>query len=150
MQDPAVTPVAPTEYAPLWRRLAAGAYDLLPLAAILMIATALVFPITRAGIAPGTLWFQAYLVLVVFAYYGISWRRGGQTIGMRTWRLRAVADDGAALSWRQIMLRFAVALVSLGTLGAGFVAALFDPRRRTWHDVAAGTVVVVVPRGSSR
>ena len=54
-----------------------------------MIATALVFLATRRGIAPGTLWYQAYLLAVAFAYYGISWRLGGQTIGMKAWRLRA-------------------------------------------------------------
>ena len=132
--------------APPWRRIAAGLYDLLPLAAILMIATALLLPLTRAGIAPGTGWYRAYLMLVAFAYYGFSWRRGGQTIGMKAWRLRLHADAGGALAWPRVALRFAVALVSIAVAGAGLFAALFDARRRMWHDLAAGTCVVLEPK----
>ena len=136
---------APPAPASPWRRIAAGAYDLLPLAAILMIATALLLPFTRGGIAPGTHWYRAWLLLVAFAYYGISWRRGGRTIGMKAWRLQLVTDDGAALSWPQAALRFAFALVSVAALGAGVFAAFFDARRRMWHDAAAGTSVVLLP-----
>jgi uncharacterized RDD family membrane protein YckC len=137
-------------YASPWRRLAAGLYDLLPLAAILMIATALVFPFTQSGIAPGTLWYQLMLVLVAFAYYGVSWRRGGQTIGMKAWRLRALPEAGGAMTWSQVALRFVIAVVAIATFGAGLFAAFFDVRRRMWHDVAAGTIVVLLPKRSAQ
>jgi uncharacterized RDD family membrane protein YckC len=137
-------------HASLLRRVAAGAYDLLPLVALWMIATALVLPLTGgAGVtpqSPGYRAYQAWLLAVAFAYYGVSWRHGGQTIGMRAWRLRVVRDDGGPLGWRAVVVRFAVALLSLATLGAGVFAALFDARRRMWHDVAAGTEVVLVPK----
>ena len=97
-------------------------------------------------IAPGTQWYRAWLLLVAFAYYGVSWRLGGQTIGMKAWRLRVVPDAGVALSWPRAALRFAVAVVSVAALGAGVFAAWFDPRRRMWHDLAAGTSVVLEPK----
>jgi len=61
---------------------------------------------------------------------------------MRAWRLRVVRVDGAALRWPQALLRFGVALVSLAALGIGFVWMLFDPQKRTWHDIAANTLLV--------
>lgn len=133
-------------YASPWRRIAAGLYDLLPLVAILMIATLAVVAVHGERIPSGTAWYRAYLVAVAFAYYGISWKRGGQTIGMKAWRLRMAPESGGAMRWPQVALRFAVALVSVGAFGAGVFAAWFDPRRRMWHDVAAGTVVVVLPK----
>lgn len=143
--DPAS--VTPQEPAGILRRLAAGVYDLLPLAAILMLAAALVLPLTGGrGVPPGTLWFQLYLLAVAFAYYGLSWRRGGQTIGMKAWRIRVTREDGTPPTWGDVAVRFAIALVGTAALGVGLLAALFDPRRRMWHDVAAGTLVLRVPR----
>src|SRR5690606_41442182 len=63
---------------------------------------------------------QVALLAVTAGYFVISWRRGGQTIGMRAWRIRIVATEGGALPWSRALLRFAVALVSLGALGLGF------------------------------
>lgn len=141
------TEAAPAfDYAPLWRRLAAGLYDLFPLAGVVMVGTALLLLLTQRGIEPGTWWYQAYLVLLAFAYYGYSWRRGGATIGMKAWRLQVRSVAGGALSWRTVAVRFAVSLLALAALGAGLFAALFDGRRRMWHDVAADTVVLVSPK----
>ena len=141
--SPDSTPSAPA--AP-WRRLAAGAYDLLPLAARWMAAGALALPVGRDGfIAPGTLWFQLLLFAVTLAYYAASWKLGGQTIGMRAWRVRVRSATPAPLDWPRALLRFAVSLLSLAALGAGVWWALFDARRRMWHDIAAGTVVVREP-----
>ena len=133
-------------YASPWRRIAAGLYDLLPVAAILMIASLAAVALHGGRIPPGTLWYQAYLGIVAFAYYGVSWKLGGQTIGMKAWRLRMVHEAGAAMGWPQVALRFAVAVVSVATFGVGVFAAWFDPRRRMLHDDAAGTVVVVLPK----
>ena len=61
---------------------------------------------------------------------------------MRAWRLRVVAEDGSRLSTPRALLRFLVALVSLAALGGGFWWALIDQHRRTWHDIAATTLMV--------
>jgi uncharacterized RDD family membrane protein YckC len=44
-------------------------------------------------------------------------------------------------------LRFAVALLSLAPAGLGFWWALFDAQGRSWHDIAAGTLVVRMEPG---
>lgn len=132
-------------------RLLAMVYDLLPLAALWM-ATSAVMLLLRGGVrvTPGSAAAMVEFVLllaVTFAYLGLSWRRGGQTLGMRAWRLRLVNVDGSSpVPWRALVLRYLVAMVSLAAVGLGFAWSLFEPNRRTWHDLASGTVLVRMPK----
>jgi uncharacterized RDD family membrane protein YckC len=138
--------------ASLWLRLAAAIYDLFPLLALWMLTAALVLFAVHGNvdIAHPSLGYRlalrAALVAVTAGYFVISWSRGGQTIGMRAWRLRVVGTDGSPLQWPRALLRFAIALVSLGTLGIGFLWCLIDRERRGWHDIGARTAVVRLPK----
>ena len=136
--------------APLWLRLFAGAYDLLPLLGLWYAAGVLALAITGGALDPHRLVHKllvhALVLALSAAYFVVSWTRGGQTIGMRAWRLRVVRADGSALGPRRALLRFFVALISLAALGLGFWWALAEPKRRTWHDIAAGTVVLSRPK----
>ena len=102
--------------APLLRRLAALLYDALLLAAVLVAATglamlcvALISGSTAAkdgGILTHNPFFQTYLLLVCFFFYAGFWVHGGQTLGMRAWRLRVQTQDGKPITWKQALLRF--------------------------------------------
>ena len=129
--------------APLWRRLAAGVYDLLALAALWMVA-GLVYVAAHGGAAaaPGDPGLRALLLLTALAYYGTCWR-GGQTLGMRAWRIVLRTRSGARLSWPMAALRLAMALVGIACFGLGLFWALLDARGRAWHDLAAGTEVLL-------
>ena len=133
-------------------RLAAAVYDLFPLAALWMLTAGLFLLASHddvdAAHPPLAYRFalQLALLAVSMGYFAVSWCRGGQTIGMRAWRLRVVDENGAAVSWHQALLRFAVAIVSLGALGLGFLWCLVDRDRRSWHDLVAGTRVERMPR----
>lgn len=132
-------------------RLLAIVYDLLPLAALWM-ATSAAMLLARGGErvtpnSPAAFVEFALLLGVTFAYFGLSWRRGGQTLGMRAWRLRVLRADGAALpSWGALALRYLVTPLSLAAAGLGFLWSLIDHERRTWHDLASGTVLVRMPK----
>ena len=138
--------------ASLWLRVAAGIYDLFPLAALWMLTAGIALLIVRGDVDlahPSLAWrlgLRGLLFVVTAAYFVISWARGGQTIGMRAWRLRVVDADGTALGWLRAILRFAVACVSLLALGVGFFWCLFDRRKRGWHDLAARSVLVRLPK----
>ncbi len=133
--------------APFWRRLAALFYDLLVLVAIWMFAAALVLLAFHGEVdvahQPALYrWvLQSVLLTLSALYLVISWSRGGQTIGMRAWRVRLVDGNGRSPSVRRSMLRFALALVSL-IAGFGFIWCLFDREGRAWHDVMAKTRMV--------
>lgn len=127
-------------------------YDLLPLLALWLLTSGLLL-LLRGGVpvAPGSAMAIAQftlLWLVTGAYATASWRRGGQTIGMRPWRLRVVDAHGHDPSWPAVLLRYVLASVSLAAFGLGFFAALFDAQNRTWHDRLAGTVLVRLSRSA--
>ena len=111
--------------------------------AIWMAATAVLLPFTGGeAIRPGQVWYSGYLIAVAFVYFGWFWTHGGQTLGMRTWRLRLVSNGGAPTGWGQAVVRFLVAGVSALALGLGFLWAFLDPDRRTWHDRLSRTVII--------
>jgi uncharacterized RDD family membrane protein YckC len=131
-------------------RLAAAVYDLLPLIGLWFVAAVLALAVTGGRLDAHTLagkfLVQGFALALSAAYFVVSWARGGQTIGMRAWRLRVVDASGANLHWLRALLRFVVALVSLAALGAGFWWALVDAQGRTWHDIVASTRMFRLPK----
>ena len=134
--------------ASLWLRIAAALYDVFPLLALWMATAGLALLVVHGNVDlahPDLAWrigLRLALLAVTAAYFVISWMRGGQTIGMRAWRLRIVGADGGALPWPRCLLRFVVACASLGVLALGFVWCLVDRRKRAWHDIIANSALV--------
>jgi uncharacterized RDD family membrane protein YckC len=127
-------------------RLFALVYDFFP-ALALWFAVGGGLLLVRGGVpvAPGTpaSWLELFLLWAVTGGYALlSWRRGGQTLGMRPWRLKVTAADGQRAGLRALAIRYAVATLSLAVFGLGFWWSLFERERRTWHDLASGTVLV--------
>lgn len=123
-------------------------YDGLLLIALYMFTAALLLPFTHGeAITPQdsaglTYLLRALLVAATFLYFGLSWTRGGQTIGMRAWQIRAVRADGARLSWRDVATRLGAALLSWLPAGMGFLWILVDSGKLAWHDRLSGTRIV--------
>lgn len=154
----AQTAVPAKPHALIGWRLLALLYDLWPALALWMLAS-LVFTVgytlaghpPRQNIAPfSALQIELWLMCWVLtgAYATISWRRGGQTLGMRPWRLRVTARDGGRPGWRALWARYAVATLSLLCAGLGFWWAWIDRDRLTWHDRASGTRLLREPKRS--
>jgi uncharacterized RDD family membrane protein YckC len=123
--------------------MAAIAYDTLLVTAVLFVATAVLLALTGGeAIRPGSGWYSAYLMAVSFVYFGWFWTHGGQTLGMRSWRLRLVGAGDNGATWRQALLRFVGAGFSWLAIGAGFLCLLVDPQRLTWHDRISATRIV--------
>ncbi len=132
-----------------WRLLAL-IYDAIPLLGIwfavaaLMLALRFGQPVEPGGVSAFV--EQAWLAAATFGYFAVSFKRGGQTLGMRAWRLRLLSADGGAVSWKQILRRALVSAPSLAVFGLGFLWSLFERERRSWHDLASGTVIVRLPK----
>lgn len=73
-------------------------------------------------------------IVLFFLLFGWFWTHGGQTLGMRAWKIRVVTNDGHQLDWQQAFFRFSAALFSLAAFGVGFIIAIFDPEKLGWHD----------------
>jgi len=125
------------------RRLASALYDLLLVVALVLIAT---FPFL-AFVGDSTQgWrrhlLQLYVLAVTCAYFVWFWTRGGQTLPMKTWRIRLVREDGGAVNTGRSIHRFLVAILGTIALGLTFAWALFDRDRQFLHDRLAGTALV--------
>ena len=129
--------------ATLARRALALIYEALLLAAVVFVGSLPFVMLVHAadhGIA--RLLFQLYLVALTGLYFAWQWRHGGQTLAMKTWRMRLVTRAGAPLTWGHALRRFAFALPGTLLFGAGFLWALVDREGQFLHDRLAGTKIV--------
>lgn len=98
--------------AALWRRLAVSLYDGLLVLAICMAIAVVATPLLSYIGGPQRSMLQVLMVLGSWFYFARSWTRGGQTLGMRTWRARLRRSDGEmALSLTAASTRFFLMLV---------------------------------------
>lgn len=111
---------------------------------------------------------QYWLFVVIGAYFIWFWTHGGQTLPMKTWRMRLVTRDGhdvtlgraaaryllawlwflpgAAIAWMAgAKAWMAVALVIANVI-AWALSACLHPSRQFLHDRIAGTRLIQLPR----
>lgn len=146
--------------APLWRRLAALVYDGLLVGALWFVTTGLLvsafnhlFPaylVNHNGVGSppdGFLHWVLWplLMLEAWAFYAWFWLHGGQTLGMRSWRICVAGHQGAPVHLWQTVVRFAGAWVSTLLAGAGFWLVLLPPHQ-SLHDRLSATATRQVPK----
>lgn len=118
----------------------AVSYDLLLLLAWLFIATLPIIALNDGeAIGDSNPFFIAYLWLASFVFYGWFWTHGGQTLGMRAWRIRLVSRRTHNVSWQQAWLRFACALPAWLLLGLGIWWQYLGSDKQSWPDRVSGT-----------
>lgn len=118
-------------------------------------------------------WYQNFImtpsfILTLVGFYGLFWRRGGQTLGMQTWRLKTVNNNGHLLTWGQSFKRiFAAALMPLlfGIIGSliggsrailltsaflgltfNYAFCLFNRRGLAVQDMISNTITLKMPK----
>lgn len=131
----------------LFRRLAALFYDALLTIALAFIVTFALLPLTdgEAILAStqgrtGNL-YHALLLFLVFAYFGLCWTRGGQTLGMKAWRIRLCTENGRRVNWADAVVRFTIGatVAFLAILGAWYLA---EPG---WSITDLGAALLLAP-----
>lgn len=168
--------------ASIWRRLAAFTYDSLLYVAMLMAGLVLANFVIAVAIAKNAHTPLHNLTVLPLYGYGIgmvifawSWAKGGQTLGMRAWRIQVRRLDGNRLRWPIALVRLTCSYLLLALalwLGlslaaalppgkarvlnalhmlpwailAHYVPCLLSARGRSLSDLVAGTEVVALPR----
>lgn len=126
------------------RRLAAMGYEALLLVGVLIVT--FIAPHVLLGAfayriaSPMLLWAHLFLVLLVYCVG--FWSIGGQTLAMKTWRLRVLTRHGEPLRPAQALLRYLLCWPSLCLGGIGIAWALLDRDHQFLHDRLAGTRLV--------
>jgi len=143
----------------LFRRLLALTYDSVLLAALFFVTTGifvLIYPHTGLPVmdtngvtTPAKAWLQGLLfpllVIETGFFYAWFWLHGGQTLGMRAWRLQMRARYSQPLTLVHALQRLLAATLSWLLLGGGWLLALVPPHQ-TLHDRLSGTETVVRPK----
>jgi len=152
-----VGPAPGIKFAPHGGRLLAYIIDAI-IVTVVLIALGIVLSILLVGVAatggrgnPATVGvgvlggfaFILVLLVVTFGYFPYFWAKSGQTPGMRPFNLYIVRDsDGGKISGAQAFVRLLGMWVSAAVFYIGYIWIFIDARRRGWHDLIAGTVVI--------
>jgi uncharacterized RDD family membrane protein YckC len=110
---------------------------------------------------------EAWLFLVLAVYFTWFWAHGGQTLAMKTWRIRVERADGGPLRLWQALLRYLLAwlwfipglllawlagakgwmllLLPAASMLAWAMTVYFDPDHQFLHDRLARTRLVRLP-----
>jgi uncharacterized RDD family membrane protein YckC len=83
---------------------------------------------------------------VLGVYFCYCWSTTGQTLALKTWRLRVAGRDGRPPPRRLALARFLAALCGTVLFGVGFWWAFFDRDGLYLHDRLVGTRIVVQER----
>lgn len=139
--------ISPPSRPSLLRHLAVVLYDLLLLLSVLLLAAAIAVAVNAAitddqSIAAGNPFFFFYLLVVSFLFYGWFWTHGGQTLGMRTWKVFLLSNNHQKISWQQALLRFIVAIPSWFAFGIGYWGQWLNKNHQSWPDLMSHTQLI--------
>ena len=130
----------------LLRRLGAMIYDTVLAGFSVVIVSsipAVLFQSLTGYRVPDSVMTVGYIFLT-YLFFTWFWTHGGQTLGMRAWKIRVVDLNNQPLTWTQAGMRFFWSLISWMVFGLGYVWALFDPEQLTLHDRMSKTRLVRV------
>ncbi len=129
------------------RQIMAMIYDFFLLLSALLFAA--IIPVALNGgdaIAPGNIFFLLYLLSISFLFYGWFWTHGGQTLGMRAWKLKLQALSESQVTWKQAGVRFIVGVLSWLCLGLGFWWQWINNNHQSWYSQASKTRLTLVQK----
>lgn len=133
-----------TQFPGIQRRLVCMLYEGLVVFSILLIGF-LMPQVVLSGfgwtVSPRALWLHILVLLLI--YFVWCWLNGGQTLPMKTWKLRIVNADGLPLRPMQAVLRYLIAWPSILLFGIGIFWVMVDKDQQFLHDRLAGTRIVV-------
>ncbi len=145
------------EYASVSRRLTCIVYETLLVLGIVFIAALLYnlmslhtflgqnLNVKQLQVPAGVVRYglQVWLFLVMGFYFVWVWtKKAGQTLPMRTWKLRIITIDNRVLTWQIACLRYVAAVISISSFGIGLLWAFFDKDKLFLHDRLCHTKIV--------
>ena len=128
-------------YISIWRRLASILYDFLLVVAVLIIMSIpfFSFDLQENNLLKVTI--QIYYYLITQYFFVWFWVHNEGTLGMKTWKIKIICNNNR-LSYKQAIIRFNVAIISLLFFGLGFIISLFRKDKKCFHDIISKTALV--------
>ncbi len=127
------------EYLGFWQRVAAFLIDN-------VIASVVVFPLSSLAdgpLSPATILMDVIVTVVVAVYVLVFWVWHASTPGKMLFKAIIVDEkSGQAPSRTAYFIRYLGYFPAFLCLGLGVLWIAWEPRKRGWHDLMAGTIVV--------
>ena len=149
----------------LFRRIMAMLYDAFLLLGI-SFAYGVIVLLIRKLVGDDTMQAPSNLLQVMIViglwfcyalFYVWCWRKTGQTLGMKSWRLQLQSQglnsqdqnqDQQLPGWKECWLRCLLAPLSMAIFGIGYLWCLVDKQGDCLHDIYSNTKVVLLPKKS--
>lgn len=142
----------------LMRRIAAMVYDTLLLAAVSILYGAIAtginiaingIPATGERVSWGAFGIVVFIgwILTLAYFFCYFWKKSGQTLGMKTWRIKMYDANSMQLpGYSQCIIRCCCAPLSMALLGIGYWSMYLNPDRQTLHDKLSNTRVLLLSK----
>ena len=124
----------------MFRRSAAFLYDCLLLIALFFIITSIAIAFNH-GNAIQNFAYYLFLFIVAFLFFDWFWRHGGQTLGMRAWRIKVESLDSQTITMKQSLTRYVTGFLLFGIT---LLYMPFSTQRTALHDTLSKTRIVML------
>ena len=95
----------------LFKRLLVNFYDLILLFAVLYFFTIPIILLSKGNAVLDNIFYQTYLIAIIFLYYAWFWKRYNQTLGMRIWKIKIYSRYSLEVSYMQSLKRIIISLL---------------------------------------
>ena len=136
--------MSPAQVVPgVGRRLLSLVYELLLLTAVILLAAGVATALAHgAGIAHPRTLTQLTVSAACVGYFAWQWHGRGQTLPMKTWKIRLETVGGERVPVARALLRAVLSVPCYGLFGITVLWALVDRENQFLHDRLAGTRLV--------
>lgn len=123
----------------IWRRIASIIYDALLVLAILIVMSIPFFSFNVEENNLLKITMQVYFYFIIQYFFVWFWVNNEGTLGMKTWKIKIVCNNGEKISYKKAIIRFNIAIISILFFGLGFLISLFRKDKKCLHDIISKT-----------
>lgn len=123
----------------IWRRFASIIYDALLVLAILIVMSIPFFSFNVEENNLLKITMQVYFYFIIQYFFVWFWVNNEGTLGMKTWKIKIVCNNGEKISYKKAIIRFNIAIISILFFGLGFLISFFRKDKKCLHDIISKT-----------
>ena len=80
-------------------------YDIILLFAVLYFFTIPIIMISGGNAVLDNKFYQLYLIIIIFMYYAWFWKKYGQTLGMKIWKVKIFNNNDKSINYKTIFFK---------------------------------------------
>ena len=84
------------------------------------------------------------LYISIGSFFYLCWRKQGQPLGMKPWRIILQGLNGKPPSSKQCILRIMVASIAFACFGLGFFWRYINSQKASWQDIVSKTEIILL------